>query len=111
MPSTSNAYDPVQTNIVKCDFQDGDLSNSSSDSDFEYTYTPKKRCVSASDSGCATGPNSSASSCSTKHSKLHKACSNSSRLSGDEYMENFRKRVRKVRMNIRRNISADSDSN
>lgn len=111
VPSASNTHVPVHTNGVSCDCQNID---SSSNSDSEYICTPKRRCISASDSGFATGPNSSASSCSAKHSKFHKVCSNSSRLSDDEYMktvEKFRKRVRKVRMNIRRKINADSDSN
>lgn len=113
MPSASNTHVPAYTNGVSCDCQD-DLSNSSSNSDSEYIYTPKRRCISASDSGFATGPSSSASSGSAKHSKFHKVCSNSNRLSDDEYMktvEKFRKRVRKVRMDIRKKINAESDSN
>lgn len=111
MPSASNAHTSNYTNGVNGD--DG-YSDSSSDSDFEYTHTPKRRCVSVSDSGCATGPSSSASSYSAKHSRNHKVCSNSNRISDEEYVkmvEKFRKRVRKVRMNIRRKIGADSDSN
>lgn len=114
VPSASRAHTSAYTNCVSGDCRDDDISDSSSNSDFEYTYTPKRRCVSVSDSGCATGPSSSASSCSTKNSRNHKVCSSSNRISDDEYMkmvEKFRKRVRKVRMNIRRKISADSDSN
>lgn len=103
-PSASNSQISAYTN-VDCK---NDFSETSSNSDYECTYTPKRRCISASDSGCTTGPSSSASSYSTK------VCSSSNPMSDDEYMkviETFRKRVKKVRMNIRKKISADSDSN
>lgn len=112
LPSASNAHTSSYTNDGE--IRDDGYSDTSSDSDFEYTYTPKRRCVSASDSGCATAPSSSTSSSSAKHPKSHKVCSNSNRISDDEYVnivEKFRKRVRKVRMNIKRKFCADSDSN
>lgn len=113
-PSASNPHTSVYTNDVNDNSENDYFSESSSNSDFEYTYTPKKRCLSASDSGCATCPSSSASSYSTKNSRSHKMCSGNNPISDDEYMnmvETFRKRVKKVRMNIRKKMSAESDSN
>lgn len=113
-PTASYSQTSVYKNDVSGDYENNCFSESSSNSDFEYIYTPKRRCFSASDSGCATGPSSSASSYSTKHSRSHTVCSNMNPISDDEYtnmVETFRKRVKRVRMNIRKKISAESDSN
>lgn len=110
---------------------------SDSDSDFECDYrTPVKRIrrtVSVhSDSGCGTGACSSTSPYVKKNNKSRsignnhhhqQECSGSDALynnnseqrerdSDDEYnYEKFKKRVNKARINIRKQIGADSDSN
>ncbi|RZC41940.1 DDB1- and CUL4-associated factor 5 [Asbolus verrucosus] len=91
-----------------------------SDTDYEFDYrTPvkKRRTVSASDSGCGTGPCSSTSPYPIRNSRNHQECSsndlyNNGRDSEEEFnYEKFKKRVNKARMNIRKQIGVDSDSN
>ncbi|KAK9875394.1 hypothetical protein WA026_007789 [Henosepilachna vigintioctopunctata] len=89
-------------------------NNTDSDSDYACGYvTPikKRRTISASDSGFGTG------SCSTVKTRDHhnhqQECSNSVSCSSEDELnyEKFRKRVKKARLNLRKEIAADSDSN
>ncbi|XP_068896111.1 uncharacterized protein [Tenebrio molitor] len=107
-------------NYVQNDSYNGYGNESESDTDYEYDYrTPvkKRRTVSASDSGCGTGPCSSTSPYPIRHTRNHQECSsndlyNNQRDSEDEFnYEKFKKRVSKARMNIRKQIGVDSDSN
>ncbi|XP_060521769.1 DDB1- and CUL4-associated factor 5 isoform X2 [Cylas formicarius] len=94
------------------------LSATDSETDFEYDYhtpTKKRRTISASDSGCATGPCSSSSAYSIRNLRNHQECSTTlnNTPSSDEELkyEKFRKRVKKAKVNFRNHIGADSDSN
>ncbi|KAL3286132.1 hypothetical protein HHI36_000644 [Cryptolaemus montrouzieri] len=104
--SFNGSYPPMNVNGT----------NTDSDSDYDCNYvTPvkKRRTISASDSGFGTGPCSSMGSFA-KNSRVHQECSNNnaSCSSEDELnYEKFRKRVKKARINIRKQIAADSDSN
>ncbi|XP_044263338.1 DDB1- and CUL4-associated factor 5 isoform X2 [Tribolium madens] len=86
-------------------------------SEFDYRTPVKKRRVSASDSGCGTGPCSSTSPYPIRGSRNHQECSsndlyNNERDSEDEFnYEKFKKRVSKARINIRKQIGGESDSN
>ncbi|KAB0801590.1 hypothetical protein PPYR_03776 [Photinus pyralis] len=96
--------------------------NASDSSECEYDCTPVKKVlntvISTPDSGFATG---SCSSGYTKYnSKIHRPCSSRSLMGhcndhtsddSDYPYEQFRKRDKKARLNIRKKIYADSDSN
>lgn len=98
--------------------------NDSDSSDCEYDYTPvKKKCssdMSTPDSGFATGPCSSGSTYAIRSSRSHLPCSSRS-INGsynghssddtDYPYEKIRKRAKKARLNIRKQIGGDSDSN
>lgn len=91
---------------------------SDSDSNCEYHFTPVKKTraeISEIDSGFATGPCSSSSVNKRNHPSCSTRASNGAyndRTSDDEYgYESFKKRVKKARMNIRKQICGDSDSN
>ncbi|KAJ3650202.1 hypothetical protein Zmor_021903 [Zophobas morio] len=107
-------------NFVRTDSYNAYCNESESDTDYEYDYrTPvkKRRTVSASDSGCGTGPCSSTSPYPIRNTRNHQECSsndfyNNERDSEDEFnYEKFKKRVSKARVNIRKHIGVDSDSN
>ncbi|CAH1117192.1 unnamed protein product [Phaedon cochleariae] len=90
---------------------DDAYNTESSDSDFEYLHTPKRRCISVSaDSGCGTGPSSSSSSCSTKDLRSHHQVSGS-RTADDSDKKNRGRWSTKTRKSVRRKIGADSDEN
>lgn len=93
------------------------LHSSESDSEYEYNYhTPspnKKRrsSLNVPDSGCASGPCSSNGSYSRKSAR-NSGCSTSfNNDNDDDYNVTFKKRVKKAKLNIRKHIGADSDSN
>lgn len=85
--------------------------SSLSDSDYEIVMTPvKQRRTHLSpemvDSGFATGP------CTSSGSKPARNRRHQCDTSDDEYKyEKFRKRVKKARLNMRKQIGIDSDSN
>ncbi|KAK4884518.1 hypothetical protein RN001_000789 [Aquatica leii] len=97
--------------------------NDSDSSECEYDCTPiKKRNseISTPDSGFVTGPCSSSSGYTIHSSKSHKPCSSRSvnnsynEISSDDPdypYEKFRKRAKKARLNVRKKICGDSDSN
>lgn len=94
------------------------LNESDSDSDFEFDYqTPppsKKRRSSVADSGCGSGPCSSNGSYSLRNSRSNLPCSSSfnDHSPEDDYRcATFKKRVKKAKLNIRKHVGADSDSN
>lgn len=93
---------------------------SESESDFEFNYhTPspsrkRRSSVSMADSGCGSGPCSSSGSYSLRNSRNYASCNNgfNDHSSDEEYAYvSFKKRVKKAKMNIRKHIGADSDSN
>lgn len=93
---------------------------SESESDYEFNYqTPspsRKRRYSASvtDSGCGSGPCSSNGSYSLRNRRNYVSCNNgyNGHSSDDDYAYvSFKKRVKKAKLNIRKHIGADSDSN
>lgn len=95
------------------------LSESESDYEFNYHCTPspnRKRRFSASvtDSGCGSGPCSSNASYSLRNRKNYLSCNNgyNGHSSDEDYAYiSFKKRVKKAKLNIRKHIGADSDSN
>lgn len=94
-------------------------TTTSSDEDYEFDYhqtpTKKRKNDDFTDSGCGTGPSSSKSrpkvsfsvKKTTPHGGRQKDCSSDEEVR----KERFRKRVRKARVNFRKNVCADSDSN
>lgn len=105
--------------LINEDFVSNSMCVSESDSDYEFDYrTPppsKKRrsSVSVTDSGCGSGPCSSNGTYSRRSTRNHPACSNSfDHSSEDDYAcVSFKKRVKKAKLNIRKHVGADSDSN
>ncbi|KAK5648903.1 hypothetical protein RI129_003795 [Pyrocoelia pectoralis] len=97
--------------------------NDSDSSECEYDSTPVKKvlnsAISTPDSGFATGPCSSSSGYVKHNSKVHlprssKSIGHCNDLTSDDSdypYEKFRKRAKKARLNIRKKICADSDSN
>lgn len=102
----------------------GSFINDSDSSECEYDYTPVKKKhasdITTPDSGFVTAPCSSSSSYGVHTTKNHPSCSNRS-INGsynghssddpDYAFEKFRKRAKKARLNIRKQIGGDSDSN
>lgn len=84
----------------------------SSDSELEYTRTPKRRHPSISDSGCGTGPSSSSSVNSHKTPRLAPGCSTDNRSPDSEQCryKKCRYTMRKARR-VKKKIGADSDEN
>lgn len=94
------------------------MNDSDSDSDFEFDYrTPppsKKRRGSVTDSGCGSGPCSSNGTYSLRNSRNNPSCSSSfnDRSPEEDYRcVTFKKRVKKAKLNIRKHVGGDSDSN
>lgn len=93
---------------------------SESESDYEFNYrTPspgrkRRSSVSVTDSGCGSGPCSSSGSYSLRNPRNYTSCNNgfNNHSSDDDYAyASFKKRVKKAKLNIRKHIGADSDSN
>lgn len=93
---------------------------SESESDYEFNYhTPspsrkRRSSVSVTDSGCGSGPCSSSGSYSLRNPRNYTSCNNgfNNHSSDDDYAYvSFKKRVKKAKLNIRKHIGADSDSN
>lgn len=94
------------------------LSESESDYEFNHQTPPPSRkrrsSPSVTDSGCGSGPCSSSGSYSLRNSKNYSSCNNgfNQHSSDDDYAYvSFKKRVKKAKLNIRKHIGADSDSN
>lgn len=107
--------DLLQTDSFNTYFNEHD-----SDTDYEYDYhTPvkKRRTVSASDSGCGTGPCSTNSPYSIRNPRNHQECSSNDRYSNERdpdneyHYESIKKRIKDARMNLSKQIGGDSDSN
>lgn len=120
--ATSASAHPVTCIAAQDDNDEGVSVGSDSDHHADFHQTPMKRTSNVSDSGCTTGPSSSASSCSSRHINgqiRHQTSVCSSVLNGNDdgssneeyHYGKFRKRVKKARMNIRKKFGADSDSN
>lgn len=93
---------------------------SESESDYEFNYrTPspsrkRRSSISVTDSGCGSGPCSSNGSYSLRNPRNYLSCNNgfNDRSSDEDYAYvSFKKRVKRAKLNIRKHIGADSDSN
>ncbi|XP_050312634.1 DDB1- and CUL4-associated factor 5 [Anthonomus grandis grandis] len=115
--SDSDEDEGSQNGHVSC------TTSTDSENEFDHGTPPpnKKRSLSYSDSGCGTGPSSTKSSrFMNKYVRFNRTQEEEEgeeeedggqSSEEDERREEFRKRVRKARVNLRRRTYADSDSN